>query len=353
MGTLAEELGKLTAPGELYEKLGEGNVRCFACAHRCLIPDGHDGICKVRFNRSGTLYVPRGYVSGAHADPIEKKPFYHALPGSIAMSFGMLGCDFHCAYCQNWLTSQTLRDPASIAPVTRITAERFVALALEAGAASVSSTYNEPLITSEWAVEIFKLAKQHGLRTSYVSNGHATDEVLDYLKPWVDFYKVDLKSFDDRNYRQLGGRLEAVLRTIEGLWRRGFWVEIVTLVVPDFNDSEAELREMARFIAGVSVDIPWHVTAFHPDYKMEDRNATSARQLLRACELGTEAGLRYVYAGNLPGLTREWENTRCPNCRETLIERRGFSVLTNRLTPTGKCPKCATAIAGRWMSACK
>jgi pyruvate formate lyase activating enzyme len=233
--------------------------------------------------------------------------------------------------------------------VTRITAERFIGLALEVGATTVSSTYNEPLITSEWAVEIFKLARQHGLRTSYVSNGNATDEALDYLKPWVDFYKVDLKSFDDRSYRQLGGRLDTVLRTIEGLWRRGFWVEIVTLVVPGFNDSEAELGNIAKFIAGVSVDIPWHVTAFHPDYKMEDRDGTNSRQLLRACELGVAAGLRYIYAGNLPGMTKEWENTRCPGCSETLIERHGFTVIRNEISPDGACPKCFTPIAGRWV----
>jgi pyruvate formate lyase activating enzyme len=346
--TIAETLAKLTKRGELFETLEGGKVRCFACAHRCLILDGHDGICHVRYNRSGTLFVPHGYVSGAHADPIEKKPFFHVLPGSTAMSFGMLGCDFHCGYCQNWLTSQTLRDSQSIAPLTRVTAERFVALAVETGAASVTSTYNEPLITSEWAVEIFKLARQHGLRTSFVSNGHATDEVLDYLKPWVDFYKVDLKSFDDRSYRQLGGKLESVLRTIEGLVSRKIWVEVVTLVVPGFNDSEEELRNIAKFLAGVSVDIPWHVTAFHPDYRMEDRGPTSAQRLLRACEIGVEAGLRYVYSGNLPGMTGEWENTRCPLCRETVIERRGFNVLANRLTATGCCPKCATAIAGRW-----
>jgi len=348
MPTVTETLAKLTVPGGLYEKLGEDKVRCFACAHRCLIPDGHDGVCHVRFNRAGTLFVPHGYVSGAHADPIEKKPFFHALPGSTAMSFGMLGCDFHCDYCQNWLTSQTLRDPQSAAPVSRVTPERFVTLALEAGAASVCSTYNEPLITSEWAVAIFKEARKRGLRTCYVSNGHGTDEVLDYLQPWLDWYKVDLKSFDDRSYRQLGGKLDAVLRTIEGLWRRKIWVEVVTLVVPGFNDSDTELRDIARFIAGVSVDIPWHVTAFHPDYRMEVRDATSARQLLRACEIGVEAGLRYVYSGNLPGMTREWENTRCPSCRETLVKRRGFNVLSNRLTATGSCPKCATAIAGRW-----
>lgn len=348
MATVAETLAKLTAPGELYEKLDEGKVRCFACAHRCLIPDGREGVCRVRFNRGGTVFVPHGYVSGAHADPIEKKPFFHALPGSVSMSFGMLGCDFHCDFCQNWLTSQTLRDPQSVAPVSRVTPERFVALALELGAASVCSTYNEPLITSEWAVAIFKEARAHGLRTCCVSNGHGTDEALDYLQPWVDWYKVDLKSFDDRSYRQLGGKLDAVLHTIEGLWRRKIWVEVVTLVVPGFNDTDAELHNIANFIAGVSPDIPWHVTAFHPDYKMEDRGATSVRQLLRACEIGVESGLHYVYAGNLPGMTREWENTRCPSCRETLVERRGFSVLANRLTPTGSCPKCAAVIAGRW-----
>jgi pyruvate formate lyase activating enzyme len=225
-----------------------------------------------------------------------------------------------------------------------------VELALDAGATSVCSTYNEPLITSEWAVAIFKAARARGLRTCCVSNGHGTDEVLDYLQPWVDWYKVDLKSFDDRSYRQLGGKLDAVLRTIEGLWRRKIWVEVVTLVVPGFNDSDAELRDIAKFVDGVSPDIPWHVTAFHPDYKMEDRSATSARQLLRACEIGTEAGLRYVYAGNLSGMTREWENTRCPSCRETLIVRSGFTVRSYRITNDGKCPKCATAIAGRWAS---
>ena len=264
------------------------------------------------------------------------------------MSFGMLGCNFHCDYCQNWLTSQTLRNPQSIAPVSLVSAQEFVSLALKAGAASVCSTYNEPLITIEWAVAIFKEARAHGLRTCCVSNGHATEEALDYLQPWVDWFKVDLKSFNDRSYRQLGGQLNVVLRTIEGLRHRGIWVEVVTLVVPGFNDSDTELREIARFIAGVSRDIPWHVTAFHPDYQMEDRPPTSAQQLLHACEIGVEAGLRYVYAGNLPGITRDWENTRCPTCHETLIVRHGFRVAQNRLGEEGRCPRCSTPIAGCW-----
>src|SRR5207245_2774425 len=210
---LADQLARYTREGELYEKLPSGRVRCFACGHRCLIPPGQDGICRVRFNREGTLYVPWGYVGVLQLDPVEKKPFFHALPGSLAMSFGMLGCDYHCGYCQNWVTSQALRDPNAVAPPHQLTAEQFVDVSLKQGARIVTSTYNEPLITSEWAVEIFKLARSAGLKTSYVSNGNGTPEVLEYIRPWVDLYKVDLKSFQDRNYRKLGGVLKNVLDT--------------------------------------------------------------------------------------------------------------------------------------------
>ncbi|NQU10500.1 radical SAM protein, partial [bacterium] len=256
--------------------------------------------------------------------------------------------DLHCGYCQNWLTSQTLRDPAAEAPLTRITPSEFSALAREQGASTVTSTYNEPLITSEWAVALFREARRHGLRTSYVSNGNGTPAVLEYLRPWVDLYKVDLKSFDDRHYRQLGGKLETVLDTIRLLWEMGFWVEVVTLVVPGFNDREEELRQIARFLAGVSPDIPWHITAFHPDYQMQERGATPVRTLLAACALGKEAGLHYVYAGNIPGAVADWENTRCPQCTTLLIERAGFQVRSYHLTEQGTCPKCGVAIAGRW-----
>ena len=348
METLAQTLGRLTQPGTLYTALPEHRVRCHACGHRCLILDGQDGICRVRFNRGGTLFVPHGYFAGVQCDPIEKKPFFHALPGTLAMSFGMLGCDLHCGYCQNWITSQTLRDPASAAPGQRMTAAELCRLAVEQGADSVTSTYNEPLITSEWGVEVFQAARGQGLRTAFVSNGNGTPEVLDYLRPWVDFYKVDLKSFRDPAYRELGGKLENVQRTIQQLWQTGVWVEVVTLIVPGFNDSEAELRDAAKFLAGISPDIPWHCTAFHPDYKMRDYAATVVPALVRACELGREAGLHYCYAGNLPGRCGDWENTRCPNCRALLIERVGFNVRSYHLTAGGKCPQCATSIAGRW-----
>lgn len=349
--SLSETLAQFAKPGELYERLPENKVRCYSCGHRCLILDGHDGICRVRFNKGGTLYVPANYFGALQCDPIEKKPFFHALPGTLAMSFGMLGCDLHCGYCQNWFTSQALRDPASVAPPMPMTAPAFVRLALQQGADTVTSTYNEPLITSEWAVEVFKEARQHGLRTSYVSNGNGTEEVLDYLKPWVDFYKVDLKSFDDKSYRQLGGKLETVLQTIAMLHEKGFWLEIVTLFVPGFNDSEAEMRQIAKFLAGLSRDIPWHCTAFHSDYKMPDRPDTQAPALMKACEIGRAAGLHFCYAGNLPGRVGDWENTWCPHCRALLIERYGFEITDYRLTDAGHCPQCGAAIPGRWDAA--
>ena len=347
MLTLEQTLRPRTREGELYERLPEDSLRCFACGHRCLIREGRPGICKVRYNEGGTLFVPWGYVGGIQLDPIEKKPFFHAFPGASALSFGMLGCDFHCSYCQNYVTSQALRDPSAISPPQDVTPEKFVATAKRYGARVVTSTYNEPLITSEWGGAIFKEAKQAGLVCSYVSNGNATPEVLDYIRPYVDLYKVDLKSFDDKHYRKLGGTLKNVLDSIQMLQDRGFWLEIVTLIIPGFNDSDSELREIARFLVSISNDIPWHVTAFHKDYKMLDPDNTSVETLMRATSIGRNEGLRYVYAGNLPGMVGDNENTRCPSCDTLLIERYGFRVLQNRIE-NGRCYSCETPIPGRW-----
>ncbi|HXH82625.1 MAG TPA: AmmeMemoRadiSam system radical SAM enzyme [Candidatus Tectomicrobia bacterium] len=347
--TLAEVLGRLARPGELHERLPGDRVRCHACGHRCVIPPGQRGVCKVRWNEDGRLMVPAGYVAGLQLDPVEKKPFFHAYPGARALSFGMLGCDLHCAYCQNHVTSQALRDPLAGVPPQPVTASEIVRAALDHGARILTSTYNEPLITSEWAVEVFRAGRAHGLVGSFVSNGNATPEVLEYLRPWVDLYKVDLKGFDDRRYRTLGGVLRNVLDTIRLLHARGFWLEVVTLVVPGFNDSDGELRDIAQFLVSVSSDIPWHVTAFHADYRMVDRPGTSAATLRRAAELGRGAGLRYVYAGNLPGRVGPFEHTWCPACRALLVERSGFTVRRDRLTPTGgACPECGARIPGRW-----
>ncbi len=348
MPTLARVLSESTREGELWERLDEKRIRCFACGHRCPIFEGQPGVCKVRFNSGGRLRIPWGYVAGVHSDPIEKKPFFHVRPGAAALSFGMLGCDLHCGYCQNWVTSQALRDPLAISSGVRITPAELVAAAVARGAEALVSTYNEPLITAEWAVAVFKEAKAAGLLTGFVSNGNATPEVLEYLRPWLDLYKVDLKSFDDRRYRELGGRLGPILDSLRRIHAMGFWLEVVTLVVPGFNDSADELRRTAEFLAGISPDIPWHVTAFHQDYKMTGPPDTRPADLLGAVEAGRAAGLRYIYAGNLPGELAGLEDTRCPGCGETLVRRRGYRILEYRLTGAGACPHCAMAIPGRW-----
>jgi len=254
---------------------------------------------------------------------------------------------FVVSNCQNWLTSQALRDPSVQTSPQEATPESLVRLAHRYGARILTSTYNEPLITSEWAVDVFREAKRAGLICSYVSNGNGTPEVLEYIRPWVSLYKVDLKSFRDKHYRELGGTLERVLWTIRALHQMGIWVEIVTLVIPGFNDSDEELTDIARFLVSVSPDIPWHVTAFHKDYKMTDPDNTDARTLLRAAEIGRKEGLLFVYAGNIPGQVGKWENTDCPGCGALLIERYGYKILQNRIAD-GICPECARAIPGFW-----
>src|SRR3989454_863668 len=268
--SLAQALDGRVREGELVERRPDGAVRCFACGHRCLVKPGRRGICKVRFNKDGTLYVPAGYVAALQCDPTEKKPFFHALPGSDTLTFGMLGCDFHCGYCQNWLTSQALRDETAGVLPTDVTPDDLVRLALRQGAKLVGSSYNEPLITAEWALDVFKVAKGHGLKTAVISNGNASPE------------------------------------------------------------------------------IPWHVTAFHKDYRMTDPDNTSAETLLRACEIGAAAGLKFVYAGNLPGRVGRWEHTWCPDCGELLIERHGYVIQQQRIGVGGDCVACGRRIPGVW-----
>jgi pyruvate formate lyase activating enzyme len=355
MATLQDLLAARTrdAAPELVETMDGGSsgrprIRCHACGHQCPIPIGAAGVCKVRFNDGGRLRVPWGYVAGVQCDPIEKKPFFHAHPGALAYSFGMLGCDLHCSYCQNWVTSQALRDPDAAAPPRDTTPEALVQDALRQGATVVVSTYNEPLITAEWGVDVFREARAHGLLTGFVSNGNGTERVLEFVRPFIDLYKVDLKSFDDRHYRELGGRLQPILDTITWLHASDVWLEIVTLLIPGFNDSESELRGLTRFLARVSPDIPWHVTAFHQDYRMLDAANTTPAMLTRAAALGREEGLRFVYAGNLPGRVGGLEDTHCHGCGERLIKRFGYLIQEYRVTSDGACPTCATVLPGRW-----
>ncbi|UCD29656.1 MAG: AmmeMemoRadiSam system radical SAM enzyme [Planctomycetota bacterium] len=347
--SLKDLLADYTMPAapELVRDEGDGVLRCLSCAHRCKIADGKTGVCRVRFNRGGEMRVPAGYVAGLNIDPIEKKPFFHVLPGSDALSFGMLGCNFHCSFCQNWVSSQALRDDRAIAMPDQVSAQRLLDLAVKRRTPLMVSTYNEPLITADWAVEIFKEARKQGIICGFVSNGNATPEVLEFLRPYMDLYKVDLKCYSEDNYRQLGGKLSNVLDTIGRLKQMGFWVEVVTLVVPTFNDSDEELTNIARFIAGVSVDIPWHATAFHPDYKMTGPPRTPIDTLIRAYDIGKNEGLKFVYSGNLPGYVGDRESTFCPGCNAKLVQRYGFSIKENRIAD-GKCPDCSTEIPGVW-----
>lgn len=349
--TIEEHLRKLTRAGELYRPVGrepsDRTVLCLGCAHKCRIADGGRGICAMRYNHGGRLRVPFGYVSGVACDPVEKKPFYHFLPGQAALSYGMLGCNFHCEFCQNWVTSQTLKDPAAAAPVSKITPEELLKLAAECDARIIASTYNEPLITSEWSKEIFTLARSRGLRTAYVSNGFASLEVMQYLAPVLDAMNVDLKCFTDSGYQRLGGRLQPVLDTIRFLQDNRIWQEIVTLIVPGFNDSKSELTAIAEFIANVSPAIPWHVTAYHPSYKMTSGTpSTPIQTILDAVEIGHQAGLPYVYGGNVAGLDRN-ESSFCHDCGRLLIIRHGFATRGNDIQQ-GCCPDCQTPIPGIW-----
>lgn len=346
--TLEDLLRERTREGDLFDKLPDSEVRCRACAHECRIKDGKSGICRVRYNEGGVLRVPYGYAAGLQIDPIEKKPFFHVLPGSDALSFGMLGCNFKCSFCQNWVSSQAVKDPHAGHPPTPCTAEDLARTAVREQAPLVTATYNEPLITSEWAAAVFREAKEAGLRCGFVSNGYATPRVLRYLRPVLDFYKVDLKGFDEARYKKVtGGKLSHVLRAIEDLAGLGFWVEVVTLVVPGFNDADGQLRGIAGFLASVSKDIPWHVTAFHGDYKMADAPRTPVQTLRRAVDIGRAEGIRHVYSGNLPGAIEHGEDTLCHGCGAVLVERMGFRVRSNRVDK-GRCPECKAKIAGVW-----
>jgi pyruvate formate lyase activating enzyme len=348
---LSQVITPMVREGELYEQGPDGKLHCYACGHQCTIPPGARGICQVRYNLDGKLYVPWGYVAALQCDPTEKKPFFHIYPGSDTLTFGMLGCDLHCPYCQNWDISQALRDANAGRSPAQTSPQELVQLARRNGAKCVASSYNEPLITSEWAMAVFQEAKAAGYTCMYISNGNATRQVLEYIRPHTDGYKIDLKTMNDKSYRKLGAVLQHVLDGVRMVHELGFWLEIVTLIVPGFNDSEAELRDAAQFIKSVSPDIPWHVTAFHKDYKMQDSDNTQARTLMRAAEIGYAEGLRYVYAGNMPGQVGTYENTYCPTCHATMIERIGYVILDYQLTGDGTCPHCRTHIPGIWPQA--
>jgi len=323
-------------------------VECLACAHRCVIAPGRRGACKVRYNKGGSLRVPWNYAGSLVINPIEQAPFLHAHAGEDVLTIGMLGCNLRCGYCQNWHLSQVLRDAGAPELPTQVTAGEIVSIAQKRGIRVILSSLNEPLITAEWAAELFSQAKAAGLTTGIVSSGHGTAEVLDFLRPHVDLVKIDLKTMAPEKYRTLGAHLHNVLETIRMVHERGFWLEIVTLVVPGWNDSEDELRHAARFIASVSADIPWILWNFHRDYRMREPDDAEPRDVVRAASIGRSEGLRFTYAGVQPGRVGDFEQTRCPACGAVAVDRIGYQLTRYAIDSAGRCTACGTAIPGRW-----
>lgn len=329
----------------LYEAAEGGRVSCRLCAHRCLIADSKFGVCGVRQNRGGKLMTHvYGEVIAAHVDPIEKKPLFHFLPGTKSFSMATIGCNFHCGFCQNWQISQTGKKKAEFGGQA-LSPEEAVDLAESQNCRSVSYTYTEPTIFFEYAYDTARLAKKKGLSNVFVTNGFMTAEALEALKGILDAANVDLKSFRDETYRQVcGGRLQPVLDSIALMKTLGIWVEVTTLIVPGMNDGPDELSAIARFLAGVDPNLPWHISRFHSDYRYTDVPPTPVETLRLAFERGREAGLNYIYIGNVGG---ESEDTLCPACGTTLVRRRGFSVSENKVRDSS-CPRCGARIAGRF-----
>jgi len=328
-----------------YEKVGGNKVKCRLCRFRCLIADGGRGMCGVRENRAGTLFtLVYGKAVAEQVDPIEKKPLFHFYPGSLSFSVATVGCNFRCLHCQNYTISQSPRESSAIAGYS-LPPEEIVSRALAAGCRSISYTYTEPTIFYEYAFDTAVLAHKAGLKNVFVTNGYITAEALAHISPYLDAANIDLKGFSDKFYREVvHAMLPEVLDSIVAYKRAGIWIELTTLIIPDLNDSDEELRSIARFIADrAGVDTPWHVTQFYPTYKLTDRPRTPVATLRRARQFGLDAGLRFVYEGNVPG--SGGENTPCPACGKLLVRRHGFSIDEN-LIAGAKCPACGESIPG-------
>lgn len=326
---------------------GDGYAQCGLCAHRCRIGEGQRGICRVRENRGGELYsLVYGKLAAEHIDPIEKKPLFHVFPGSLSYSIATRGCNFRCLHCQNASISQVGMDDDPGGYCTTRTPQEVVSSALASGCRTISYTYVEPTVFFEFAYDCCRLAVESNIGNIFVSNGYMTEQATRMLAPVLTAINIDIKSFRDNFYRKVcGARLKAVLDTVRLMHELGVWVELTTLLIPGKNDSREELRDIAAFIAGIDREIPWHVTAFYPTYKMLQQQRTPHETLERARDTGLAAGLHYVYEGNIPG--SGGENTCCPSCRAEIISRRGFSIRKNNLV-NGKCPGCSAVIAGVW-----
>jgi pyruvate formate lyase activating enzyme len=320
-------------------------VECFLCNHHCHIKEGKRGLCQVRENRDGVLYsLVYGQLISQNVDPIEKKPLFHMLPGSLSYSIATVGCNFRCSHCQNYDISQYPRLHHGAIAGNKTTADQVVTTAQEYGCQSISYTYIEPTIFFEFAYECAQLAHDRGIKNVFVSNGYTSPEATRKIAPFLDGNNIDLKAFTDKFYHEVcGAKLAPVLDTIQLMKELGVWVEVTTLVIPGWNDSEEELQQIAQFIKGIDIDMPWHVTRFHPTFKMTDREATPVATLEKARNIGLTEGLKNVFVGNIPG--EEGESTICPRCGAMVIERRGFTILSQNME-NGRCGNCDESIAG-------
>ncbi|NJD55762.1 MAG: AmmeMemoRadiSam system radical SAM enzyme [Nitrospirae bacterium] len=330
----------------VYDALPGNEVRCRLCGHTCLIKNRHRGICAVRENVDGRLYsLVYGKVISLNVDPIEKKPLFHFLPGSTSLSLATVGCNFRCKHCQNYEISQYPRERKFEIPGRDMGPEQVVEQAIQYGCESISYTYTEPTIFFEFAYDCAQRAREKGLKNVFVSNGYTGPDAVRLIAPYLDANNIDLKG-SDTFYREIcGARLGPVRETISLMKELGVWVEVTTLIIPDLNDSEADLTAIAEFIVSVDPGIPWHVSQFYPTYKLIDKPRTPVATLRHACEIGYKAGLRHVYEGNVPG--EGGENTYCPSCSHLLIRRYGYTIRENTLR-NGRCPACDTAISGVW-----
>lgn len=328
----------------LYKKLKDKKVRCNLCNHRCLISPGKRGICFVRENKNGSLYsLVYGLALAANIDPIEKKPLYHFQPGTESFSIATAGCNFRCEFCQNWNISQITKGPGGQIIGKKLLPEEVVKRAKRTGCASIAYTYTEPTIFFEYAQDTAKLAKKEGITNVFVTNGYQTPETIKEMAKFVDAANIDLKSFSEKFYQKVcGARLAPVLESIKLMHKSGIWIEVTTLVVPKQNDSKKELTQIAQFIAKIDKNIPWHISRFHPDYKMLDSYPTPIETLEMAYEIGKKAGLKYVYLGNI--ITEDKENTYCPKCENLAIRRVGYSTEILGVDKKGKCAKCGEGL---------
>lgn len=330
-----------------FDKLSDDKVQCHLCAHECTIDAGKRGVCAVRENRGGTLYsLVYGRVISENVDPIEKKPLFHFLPGSRVYSIATVGCNLQCQHCQNYDISQYPKRHDNQIIGERRTPAQIIEQVLATQSVTIAYTYTEPTIFLEFALDIAELARAKGLHNVFVSNGFMTEASAKAAAAVLDAANIDLKSFSDRFYTKVcKARLQPVLDTIQRMKAAGVWVEVTTLLIPGLNDSDAELRDIAQFLYATGPEIPWHVTAFYPTYKLTDRPPTPVQSLRRAREIGLTEGLRYVYTGNIPG--DAGENTYCPACNQLMIERRGFNIVQNRVQ-AGLCSECGGAVDGVW-----